>query len=50
MPDQDEDQHPVLLTRPYLIALAVLAVGVILIGTLFAPWFNWSNAAALNLF
>src|SRR6266542_2167604 len=50
MPDQDEDQHPVLLTRPYLIALAVLAVGVILIGTVFAPWFSWSNAGAMNLF
>jgi len=30
--------------------LAVLAIGVILIGTVFAPWFGWSNAAALNLF
>jgi NADH-quinone oxidoreductase subunit N len=50
MPEQDEDNHPVPLTRPYLITLAVLAIGVILIGTLFAPWFNWSNAGAMNLF
>ncbi len=50
MPEQDEENHPVPLTRPYAIALAVLALGVILIGTLFAPWFSWSNAAALNLF
>lgn len=50
MPDQDEENHPVPLTRPYAIALAVLALGVILIGTLFAPWFSWSDAAALNLF
>lgn len=50
MPDQDEENHPVLLTRPYAIALVVLAAGVILIGTVFAPWFSWSNAAALNLF
>jgi len=50
MPDQDEEGHPVPLTRPYLIALTVLAIGVILIGTIFAPWFSWSNAAALNLF
>src|SRR5512138_668635 len=50
MPEQDEDQHPVPMTRPYAIALAVLALGVILIGTIFAPWFSWSNAAALNLF
>jgi NADH-quinone oxidoreductase subunit N len=50
MPEQDEENHPVPLTRPYMLALAVLALGVILIGTVFAPWFSWSNAAALNLF
>jgi NADH-quinone oxidoreductase subunit N len=50
MPNQDEENYPIPLTRPYAIALAVLAIGVILIGTVFAPWFSWSNAAALNLF
>lgn len=50
MPEQDEENHPVPLTRPYAIALAVLVIGVILIGTVFAPWFSWSDAAALNLF
>jgi NADH-quinone oxidoreductase subunit N len=50
MPEQDEENHPLPLTRPYVIALAVLAIGVILIGTVFAPWFGWSDAAAFNLF
>jgi NADH-quinone oxidoreductase subunit N len=50
MPNEDEENLPIPLTRPYAIALAVLAVGVILIGTVFAPWFSWSDAAALNLF
>lgn len=50
MPNQDEENHPVPMTRPYVVALAVLAIGVILIGTVFAPWFSWSDAAALNLF
>ncbi len=50
MPNEDEDNHPIPLTRPYAIALIVLALGVILIGTVFAPWFSWSDAAALNLF
>ncbi len=50
MPNEDEEQHPVPLTRPYTIALVVLTIAVILVGTVFAPWFSWSNAAALNLF
>ena len=50
MPNEDEESHPIPLTRPYVIALAILAIGVILIGTVFAPWFGWSDAAALTLF
>jgi NADH-quinone oxidoreductase subunit N len=50
MPNEDEGNYPVPLTRPYAIALAILTLGVILVGTLFAPWFTWSDAAALNLF
>lgn len=50
MEKEDEDMHPIPLTPPYTIALAILAVGVILIGTVFAPWFGFSNAAAMNLF
>ena len=49
MPNEDEENHPVPLTRPYAIALVILAIGVILIGTIFAPWFNWSEAGALIL-
>ncbi|HEY9151741.1 MAG TPA: hypothetical protein VIN60_02565, partial [Anaerolineales bacterium] len=48
--NEDEDKHPIALTRPYMIALVVLVLGVILLGTVFAPWFGYSNAAALNLF
>jgi hypothetical protein len=50
MPNEDEEKYPVPLTRPYTIALVVLVLGVILVGTLFAPWFSWSGQAALNLF
>ncbi len=48
--NEDEDQHPIILPRPYAIALIVLGLGIILLGTVFAPWFSYSNAAALNLF
>jgi NADH-quinone oxidoreductase subunit N len=50
MPNEDEENHPIPLTRPYAIALVVLVLGVILIGTVFAPWFSWSDAGAMNLF
>jgi len=50
MEGNDEENHPIPLTRPYTIALVALAVAVVLVGTVFAPWFNWSDAGALNLF
>ncbi len=50
MPNEDEENHPISLPRPYAIALVILTIGVILVGTVFAPWFTWSDAAALNLF
>ena len=50
MEGENEAAHPIPLTRPYAIGLVVLIVGILLIGTLFAPWFGLSGAAALNLF
>ena len=46
----EEDEKPVPMTRPYIIALAILSFGILLIGTFFAPWFNWSTTAAAVLF
>ncbi len=48
--DEATENQPLPISRPYALALTVLALGVILLGTLFAPWFDWSNAGALNLF
>ncbi len=50
MEGEGEEQHPVPLTRPYAIALAVLSAGIILIGTAFGPWYAWAAEAAQNLF
>ena len=50
MEGEDEAEHPIPLTRPYAIGLVVLSLGILLIGTLFAPWFGLSGAAAMNLF
>ena len=50
MEGEDEDRHPIAVSSPQVIALLVLAGAVVLIGTVFAPWFGFSNAAAANLF
>ena len=46
---EDEDK-PVPMTRPYALALTILVVGIILLGTLFGPWAEWSTRAAAALF
>lgn len=46
---EHEDQ-PVYLSRPATLALAVLTIGIVLIGTLFAPWYSWSVSAASAMF
>jgi NADH:ubiquinone oxidoreductase subunit 2 (subunit N) len=43
---EDESAHPIPLSRPYVIALTVLTVGIILVGTIFGPWFGLSQMAA----
>lgn len=50
MEGEEEEAHPIPLTRPYVIGLVVLTLGIVLVGTVFAPWFGLSDAAALNLF
>ena len=50
MEGENEEAHPIQMPRPYSIALVVVSVGVLLVGTLFAPWFSMSSAAANLLF
>jgi len=46
----DKDDQKIPVTRPYAVALVVLTAGIILIGTLFAPWFSWATTAAASMF
>jgi NADH-quinone oxidoreductase subunit N len=46
----DDEDQPVVLTRPYVLALTILSLGIILIGAFFAPWFSWSTKVAAVLF
>jgi len=46
----DEENHPIPVTRPWSIALTVCVAGVILLGTVFGPWYSWAQVAAASLF
>lgn len=46
----EDEEKPLQISRSYGIALVVLIIGILLIGTVFAPWFGLSGAAAMNLF
>lgn len=46
----DDDDKMIPISRPHKIALVVLCVAIILVGTLFAPWYQWSVTAAHALF
>ncbi|KAF0106142.1 MAG: NADH-quinone oxidoreductase subunit N [Anaerolineaceae bacterium] len=50
MENEDEDRHPVPVSRPAAIALVILVAGILLIGTLFGPWFGLATRAAAALF
>jgi hypothetical protein len=44
------DDKPLPVSQPYVFGLGLLTFGIILIGTLFAPWFNWATTAAAAMF
>jgi NADH-quinone oxidoreductase subunit N len=50
MPEEDEARHPVQVSKTTALALAVLAIGILLVGTVFGPWFGLSSQAAAALF
>jgi NADH-quinone oxidoreductase subunit N len=48
---RSEDEEKALpVPRAYQIGLAILVIGIILLGTVFAPWFSLSNSAAAAMF
>jgi NADH-quinone oxidoreductase subunit N len=50
MENENEGAYPIPVSRPFMIAIVVLTVGIVLVGTIFAPWFGFSTNAALSLF
>ncbi len=46
----EDEEKPLEITPPYALALVLLVAGIIVVGTLFAPFFGLGNLAALALF
>ncbi len=46
----DDEDKPLVISRSYTLALSILILGIILVGTLFGPWFNISTQIASSLF
>ncbi len=49
-PNLEDESKPLPVSRPHAIALGVLIFGILLVGILFTPWFDWSMQAAAGLF
>ncbi len=45
-----DDAQPLPISRPYAIALIVLTLGIIVVGTIMGPWFNWAMQVASTMF
>jgi NADH-quinone oxidoreductase subunit N len=50
MEGENEEAHPIQVSRPFVIAIVVLTVGIVVVGAFFGPWFGFSTNAALSLF
>ncbi len=49
MEGENEESFPIPMSRPYVIALVVLCLGIIMVGSFFAPWFDLAGKAAMGL-
>ena len=50
MESQDEEQHPLPVSRAVTAALVILVMGILVLGALFGPWFSLATKAAISLF
>jgi NADH-quinone oxidoreductase subunit N len=50
MEKEDEDKHPIKVSRAEATAIIILVAGIILLGTAFGPWFGAASKAVLTLF
>ena len=48
--NEAEQEHPVPVSRPFAAGIIILLAGIILLGTIFGPWFGLASRAAAGLF
>ncbi len=46
----EDEEKPLPVTRPYALGIIFLCLGILLVGTVFAPWIMIANSAAASLF
>jgi NADH-quinone oxidoreductase subunit N len=50
MENQDEDRYPIHVSRAVGFVLVILVIGILLLGSLFGPWFGFATKVAISLF
>ncbi len=50
MEGESEAQHPLPLSRPVALLIGVLVAGILVLGTVFAPWFDSARSLAATLY
>lgn len=50
MEGETEEQNPIAMSRPVVMAISIASLGVILVGVFFTPWFTMATQAASSLF
>lgn len=50
MKDEDEERHPLKVPKALSAGIVILILGIILLGTVFTPWFQLSTKAVASLF
>ena len=46
----DDEDKPLPISRPNMLALALLCLSIVIVGTIFAPWWGFADTAAAALF
>lgn len=49
MEGEVEAQNPIQVSRPFVIGLGIVSLGIILVGVVFTPWFNMAGFATMGL-